>query len=378
MNKKACMHSNQAHFVTIPKVSANQSVPLVETLNLGGTKIGIQYDTGCQLSLISRSALSTIPQYMYSLGPSYKMRVLTYSRKARVILTTEVKLKLLGKTLRLATIEDDLNNGSGFSLSVPHKWRSFTGTSTSQHKGQVEILLGGDNNLFFPSEIERDSQGMALYQSNLTQGYMVYGSVPSNIVTWEEPLDPSSNRTRKFKRSTWKSGKGTGGKPDLPVKNLEKNQGNRRTRRETKKSGWKLGGKPGKLGDEAGETSISSRNNQEARVKNRSNRKGNRREPRSFRGKSGGQEEKQKKNQTLKNVLNPTQTPASVRSKPTTTPVIPTSPESLNNPNTPVESEIPGRDSGEKAGAGYLAPAPRSRPEPAQDEFHPDLNEINQ
>jgi len=54
------MHSNQAHFVTIPKVSANQSVPLVETLNLGGTKIGIQYDTGCQLSLISRSALSTI------------------------------------------------------------------------------------------------------------------------------------------------------------------------------------------------------------------------------------------------------------------------------------------------------------------------------
>ena len=125
---------------------------------------------------------------------------------------------------------------------------------------------------------------------------MVYGSVPSNIVTWVEPLDPSSNRTRKFKQSTWKSGKGTGGNPDLPVKNLEKNQGNRRTRRETKKSGWKLGGKPGKLGDEARETSISSRNNQEenqeARVKNRSNRKGNRREPRSFREKSGGQEEK--------------------------------------------------------------------------------------
>ena len=196
------MHSNQAHFVMIPKVSANQSVPLVETLNLGGTKIGIQYDTGCQLSFISRSALSTIPQYMYSLVPSYKVRVLTYSGKGRVILTTEVKLKLLGKTLRLATIEDDLNNGSG---QVPDKWRSFTGTSTSQHTGQVEILLGGNNNLFFPSEIERDSQGMALYRSNLTQGYMVYGSVPSNIVTWGAPLDPSSNRTRKFKRSTWKS-----------------------------------------------------------------------------------------------------------------------------------------------------------------------------
>ena len=37
--------------------------------------------------------------------------------------------------------------------------------------------------------------------------------------------------------------------------------------------------------------------------------------------KSGSQEEKQKKNQTLKHILNLTPTPASVRSEPTTTPV---------------------------------------------------------
>ena len=258
------------------------------------------------------------------------------------------------------------------------------GTSTSHHTGQVEILLGGDNNLFFPSEIERDSQGMALYRSNLTQGYMVKGSVPSNIVTWGAPLDPSSNRTRKFKRSTWKSGEGTSGRPDLPVKNSEKNQGNRRiTRRETKTTGRKLEEKKTrKVGGEARKSSISSRNNQEknqeAQVKNRSNRKGNRRVCRSFREKSGGQEEKQKKNQTLKHILNLTPTPASVKSEPTTTPVIPTSPESQNNPNPPIESEIPGRDSGEKAGARNLAPAPRSRPEPTQDEFLPELNAINQ
>ena len=223
---------------------------------------------------------------------------------------------------------------------------------------------------------------MALYRSNLTQGYMVYGSVPSNIVTWEEPIDPSSNRTRKFKRSTWKSGKGTSGKPDLPVEKLEKKQGYRGTRKETKKSGWKLGGKPGKLGDEAGETSISSRNNQEenqeARVKNPSNRKGNRRGPRSFREKSGGHEEKQKKNQTLIHVPNLTPTPASVRSDPTTILVIPTSPESQNNPSTPSNQKFQEELGGEKAGAGYLAPAPRSRPEPAQNEFHPDVNKINQ
>jgi len=128
-----------------------------------------------------------------------------------------------------------------------------------------------------------------------------------------------------------------------------------RTRRGTKNSGKKLGGKTRKLGGEAGETSISSRRNQEE-----------------------NQEVKQKENQTLKPNLNLTPTPASVRSDTTTTPIIPTSPESQNNSITPVESDIPGRDSGEKAGAGNLAPAPRPRPEPAQDEILAELNEINQ
>ena len=52
------MHNNQAPFISVSKVSANRLVPLVETVLLGNTPIGIQYDTGCQLSLISRSVLS--------------------------------------------------------------------------------------------------------------------------------------------------------------------------------------------------------------------------------------------------------------------------------------------------------------------------------
>ena len=61
VHKKACMHNNQVPFISISKVSTDMSVPLVETVLLGNTPIGIQYDTGCQLSLISRSALSNIP-----------------------------------------------------------------------------------------------------------------------------------------------------------------------------------------------------------------------------------------------------------------------------------------------------------------------------
>ena len=36
--------------------------------------------------------------------------------------------------------------------------------------------------------MERDSQGVALYLSNLTQNYLIYGSVPPNIISWMEPL----------------------------------------------------------------------------------------------------------------------------------------------------------------------------------------------
>ena len=108
---------------------------------------------------------------------------MSYAGEGKIILTTEIKLKLNGHLLKLSAIEDDLKNGSGFSFPVPSKWRSFVGTLTFSHSSQVSILLGGDNHLVFPTEMERDSQGVALYLSNLTQNYMIYGSVPPNIIS---------------------------------------------------------------------------------------------------------------------------------------------------------------------------------------------------
>ena len=109
VHKKACMHNNQAPFTSVSKVGADRSVPLVETILLGNTPIGIQYDTGCQLSLISRSALSKIPQSMYSLWSSSQVKIATYAGEGKVVLTTAVKLRIQGKTLKLSTIEEDLN-----------------------------------------------------------------------------------------------------------------------------------------------------------------------------------------------------------------------------------------------------------------------------
>ena len=150
------------------KVGSDRSIPLVENILLDAFSTAIQYDTGCQLSLF-KSALQALPPNLYSQGTSSRVRVLTYTGEGRIVLTTEIKLRLGENTLKLYAIEEDLNKGSRFSFLIPPKWRMYTGTSTSAHSGKISILLGGDNHLVFPSEIERDSQGVALYQSKLTQ-----------------------------------------------------------------------------------------------------------------------------------------------------------------------------------------------------------------
>ena len=143
----ACIHSNQAPTVSVSKVGASKrSILLVENIPMGAFSLGIQYNTGCQLSLISQSALQTLPTSMYSQGTSSRVRVMTYAGVGKIILSSEVRLKLHGKMLKLLTKEEDLNNGSGFSFPVPSKWRLLTGTSPLYHF----ILLGEDNYLFFP------------------------------------------------------------------------------------------------------------------------------------------------------------------------------------------------------------------------------------
>ena len=136
---------------------------------------------------------------MYTLGTSSKVKLMTYAGEGTIVLTTEVKLRLHGKVLRLSIITEDLNNGAGFTISIPPKLRSTTGASTYHHDGQISILLGGDNSLVFPTEIEQDSRGMVLYQSVLTKNYIMFGSVPTSTITWEEPILSSTTNTRFVK-----------------------------------------------------------------------------------------------------------------------------------------------------------------------------------
>ena len=45
VHSKACMHHNQAPYITVSRVSVNKSVPLMEDVQVGKVTLGIQYDT---------------------------------------------------------------------------------------------------------------------------------------------------------------------------------------------------------------------------------------------------------------------------------------------------------------------------------------------
>ena len=95
---------------------AERSIPLIETVHIRDIPVGIQYNTRCQMSMISRSVLQQLPENMYSVGNSVNLRVLTYTGEGQTISTTSIRLKLNGFWLKLLAIEADLNNGSAYSF----------------------------------------------------------------------------------------------------------------------------------------------------------------------------------------------------------------------------------------------------------------------
>ena len=68
LNQHACINGDHTPSFTVSKLGSNRSIPLVESVDTGSSSIGIQYDLGSQLSLISRSTLRNLPPDMYTSG----------------------------------------------------------------------------------------------------------------------------------------------------------------------------------------------------------------------------------------------------------------------------------------------------------------------
>ena len=151
--------------ITISKVGFDKSIPMMETLETSPAPLDIQYDSGCQFSLISKSPLLLLPAHTYSLGNSTKINLLDFTGQGQLYETTEVKLNIYNLVLKLVVIYTNLASGSTYSFPTPPKWRTCTGQNVTSHSGRVSILLGGDNFLNFPTEVEHDKWRAGLFKN---------------------------------------------------------------------------------------------------------------------------------------------------------------------------------------------------------------------
>ena len=118
---------------------------MMDILTIKSIQLDIQYDTGCQISLITTSALKLLPRSSYSIGSSNMINLLAYNGTSEILPASKVKLFLGNQVLKLTAIDSNLDSGSTYSFPTPQKWRKYTRCSTTSHSGKVSILLGGDN-----------------------------------------------------------------------------------------------------------------------------------------------------------------------------------------------------------------------------------------
>ena len=159
---------------------------MMETLEILPAPLDIQYDSGCQFSLISKSTTNT-----YSLENSTKINLLDFTGQGQLFYATEVKLNIYNLVLKLVVIDTNLDSGSTYSFPTPPKWGACTGQNVTSHSGRVSILLGGDNFINFPTEVERDNRGATLFKSKFSDKFIIFGAINPNTITWFKPVTVS-------------------------------------------------------------------------------------------------------------------------------------------------------------------------------------------
>ena len=140
---------------------------MMDILMIKSIPLDVQYDTGCQISPITTSALKLLPRTSSFLGNSNMINLLAYKGANELLPATEVKLYLGNQVMKLIAVYSNLNNGFAYSFPTPHKWRKYTKCNTTSNSERVLILLGGDNFSCFPLNIEEDKRGVTLLKSRL-------------------------------------------------------------------------------------------------------------------------------------------------------------------------------------------------------------------
>ena len=119
LNRAASKHNDETSSATVSKVGSDKSIPMVENMMVDLTYLDIQYDTGCQLSLINLTALKLLPSSCYTLGKTTQINLLAFDRMGKTHTATEVVLHLSGFSLKMIAVDRNLSSGSIYSFPTP-------------------------------------------------------------------------------------------------------------------------------------------------------------------------------------------------------------------------------------------------------------------
>ena len=141
LNNAACKHKDKTPSATVSKVGSDKPIPMVETVMVNSVYLDIQYDTGCQPSLVNVTALKLLPMNCYTLGKT-QINLLAFGGMGKVHIATEVVLHL--NNFFPENDHSQHKPQQWFSLFHPHprRWQRHTGSDLTSHSGKVSILLG--------------------------------------------------------------------------------------------------------------------------------------------------------------------------------------------------------------------------------------------
>ena len=87
-----CNLNDELGSVIFSKVGSDKAIPMMDMIK--PIPLDVQYNTGCQINLITTSALKLLPWTSYSLGNSNMINPLAYNCTSELLPAIEVKLNL--------------------------------------------------------------------------------------------------------------------------------------------------------------------------------------------------------------------------------------------------------------------------------------------
>ena len=175
----ACVHGRamrtRTKAVSIQDGNKAINIPLVETWQVGGNEIRVQYDSGATITLIGRQALAKFPANAYKLGRNRRVLCSAYvDSKTSCEVVQDVEITFMGKVFLALVIKEELEGVEAMEVEVPQQWRTCTGDSSLVIGGEIDILAGGNLGRLFPDQMDKH-EDMKLFKSNFTNKTMIFG-----------------------------------------------------------------------------------------------------------------------------------------------------------------------------------------------------------